>query len=595
MATLLTCFKAEAEPRLQSRTGGAFGMDGAKLPPDELQLTLNWQGHECRPILRNLGKQAVRVREVTLLEYTHSLPPDTWVYGESFQMLTQTDSKLGALHEIGFKEQQHYRIPGPKDAFVVTNLLTLAVPQQENLLLAYTSSHRFVGRFYLRDGSISAVVDTEGLLLKPGESWQLETFTFLEGMDRAALLALLADKLNEVHPHRTFQPIPMGWCSWYSYATDISAAIVERNLEVIHHELKDLKYIQIDDGYQPAMGDWLDKGKSFGGDVQFVMEEVRNSGQEPAIWVAPFIASTNSRILKEHPDWFVQNAAGKPMPAAEVSFTGWGSGGWYCLDGTHPAVQAHLEEVFRVMREQWKCTYFKLDANFWGAIHGGRFHDPTATRVQAYRRGMEAVRRGARDAFLLGCNHPIWPSLGLIDGSRSSGDIARDWKTVSSCMQETMDRNWQNGRLWWNDPDAVLLTSRSGGPMKGSLTEEEFRFHATAAYASGGMILSGDDLTEIPPARLSMLRKLMPPTGVAAIFDDASTLEVGRITTKAARRIVLFNRGAEARTVTIYLRGSYLLSEIWTGETLGLHHDSISLTVPAHGARILDAMPHKHK
>jgi alpha-galactosidase len=72
------------------------------------------------------------------------------------------------------------------------------------------------------------------------------------------------------------------------------------------------------------------------------------------------------------------------------------------------------------MREEWGCAYFKLDANFWGAIHGGRFHDPKATRVEAYRRGMQAIRRGAGDAFLLGCNHPIFPSLGLIDGSRSS-------------------------------------------------------------------------------------------------------------------------------------------------------------------------------
>jgi len=32
---------------------------------------------------------------------------------------------------------------------------------------------------------------------------------------------------------------------------------------------------------------------------------------------------------------------------------------------------------------------------------------------------MEAVLRGAGDGFILGCNHPIWPSFGLIDGSRS--------------------------------------------------------------------------------------------------------------------------------------------------------------------------------
>ena len=79
------------------------------------------------------------------------------------------------------------------------------------------------------------------------------------------------------------------------------------------------------------------------------------------------------------------------------------------------------------MREEWGCTYFKLDANFWGAMHGGRFHDPRATRIEAYRRGMQAILRGAGDGFILGCNHPIWPSFGLIHGSRSSNDIKRTW------------------------------------------------------------------------------------------------------------------------------------------------------------------------
>ena len=156
------------------------------------------------------------------------------------------------------------------------------------------------------------------------------------------------------------------------------------------------------------------------------------------------------------------------------------------------------------MRDEWGCTYFKLDANFWGAIHGGRFHDPRATRIEAYRRGMAAVLRGTRDAFVLGCNHPIWPSIGVIHGSRSSHDIRRDWKRFSDTARQNLSRNWQNGRLWWNDPDAIVLT--------GELSEDEYRFHATVIYASGGMILSGDDLTTITPARLAMLRKLQPPT-----------------------------------------------------------------------------------
>src|SRR5207245_8708201 len=139
-------------------------------------------------------------------------------------------------------------------------------------------------------------------------------------------------------------------------------------------------------------------------------------------------------------------------------------------------------------------------ANFGAAMHGGRCPAPHATRAEAYRRGMEAIRRGADEAFILGCNHPIWPSLGLIHGSRSSNDIKRSWDRVATTARQNLSRNWQNGRLWWNDPDAVVLT--------GDLTEEEFRFHATAIYASGGMVLSGDDITQIGDDRMRMHKKL---------------------------------------------------------------------------------------
>jgi alpha-galactosidase len=573
---------------LQLHQGAAVALDGTPVSETTVRMQLNWNGPECHPEITNVIQHPIRLKEVVLLKYSHSLPPDTWIYGEGFQMLTQTDSSLGSIHELGYREQQHYRIPGPRDAAVVTSLLTLAPPGGGHELLAYTSSRRWVGRFYLRSGEIAVVVDTEGLELAPGETWHLEGFTRLSGNDRAQLLDHLAARLNANHPHRPLPSIPMGWCSWYSFAQDTTTQEVVDNLQVITTRLKGLKYVQIDDGYQPAMGDWLEQGKSFGGNVQGVLKSIRERGLEPAIWVAPFIASTNSIVLREHPEWFVKNATGQPLRAADVTFGGWGAGGWYCLDGTHPEVQQHLECVFRVMREQWGCSYFKLDANFWGAVHGGHFHDPKATRVAAYRRGMEAIRRATGDAFILGCNHPIWPSLGLIDGSRSSGDIARNWKTVSTCMQQSMDRNWQNGRLWWNDPDAVLLANRDSGPMAGTLTEEEFRFHATSAYACGGLILSGDDLTTLTAARMEMLRKLMPPTGIAAVFDNPATLEIGRIHTSKSLHIAVFNRGAEDSTIAVPLRGKYRVAEIWTGMDLGVQQDGFSLRIPAHGARLLE-------
>ena len=40
--------------------------------------------------------------------------------------------------------------------------------------------------------------------------------------------------------------------------------------------------------------------------------------------------------------------------------------------------------------------------------------------------------------------------------------------------------------------------------------------------ASGGLVLSGDDLTTLPLARMEILKKLLPPTGVQAEFVDES-------------------------------------------------------------------------
>jgi alpha-galactosidase len=254
------------------------------------------------------------------------------------------------------------------------------------------------------------------------------------------------------------------------------------------------------------------------------------------------------------------------------------------LDGTHPGVRAHFEHVFGTMRREWGVTYFKLDANFWGAIHGGRFHDPNATRVEAYRRGMQAIVGAAGDSFILGCNHPIWPSAGLIHGSRSSNDIRRTWDRIKSTARENLLRNWQNGRLWWNDPDAICLS--------GELPEHEFVFHATAIYASGGMVLSGDDLTSIPEPRLAMLKKLLPPTGVAAVFDD-ERLRVGTVMLRGKRMVCVFNWTDAPIDVHVPLPRAARVIDFWTGAPVGRTRAITTITIlemPAHSARLLECV-----
>jgi hypothetical protein len=74
--------------------------------------------------------------------------------------------------------------------------------------------------------------------------------------------------------------------------------------------------------------------------------------------------------------------------------------------------------------------------------------------------------------------------------------------------------------------------------LTGELSENELLFHATAIYATGGMLLSGDDLTAITPAHLALLRKLSPPTGVPARFTDES-FRVGELELSGRRLFCL--------------------------------------------------------
>jgi alpha-galactosidase len=588
-APLLAPSLVSATPgrRPASLDAGAFRRAPARVvpvgggpEPKGVDVVRDWQGDVCRARLVHRGAEPVRIQDVVLFDVAHALPPETRLYGEGFQMLSQTGGTLGQPLDLGgYTDARHYRMPMPADARTVYGLLLLTAPAGAHSLVAYTSCRRFVGQFRLREGSLQAVVDTEGLELKPGDTWELEELTFRAGRDREALLEGLARRLAVNHPPLKTPHPPTGWCSWYCFGAKVTARQVLDNLDFIATNVPGLRYIQIDDGYQPAMGDWLETGSAFGGNVQGVLKAIRERGFEPAIWIAPFVAEQGSNVFRAHPDWFVKDETGAPLASNRVTFGGWRRGPWYAMDGTHPDVQRHLETVCRTMREEWGVTYFKLDANFWGAIHGGHFRDPGATRIEAYRRGMAALLRGTKDAFVLGCNHPIWGSLGLVHGSRSSNDIKRTWDRVSKTARENLGRNWQNGRLWWNDPDAVCLT--------GDLGIEEKRFHATAIWASGGMLLSGDDLTQAPPESLELLKRLHPPTGTAARFADDG-FRVGEMDLPTGRGVLLLNWDDTPKTMSVRAPGRAPLRELWTATdvTPGLDRD-VTLTLPPRSGRVL--------
>ena len=433
------------------------------------------------------------------------------VLGDGFQMLAQTSGTISQPIDIGRcpDNNNSYRIypeSAPKRYYNY-----LAVEDAAGYtLFGFTSCHRFAGYFEVQTHGehwvLSASIDGEHTQVADWEHNTLESVAILRGQSLSELYQQYSEMLAEHHPVRNgvTQDAPIGWCSWYAYYADVTEGNVLENVECMQDNLAELEWVLLDDGYQAFMGDWLTPSDKFSGGVKELIHNIRAKGKKPAIWMAPFIAQPESEIFKKHPDWFVRHEDGDLLKAEDVTYGGWRCTPWYILDTSNPEVQDHLTHVVSVMREEWGVELFKLDANYWGTLKGKRSQSGV-TGVEAYRMGMEAIAKGAEDAWLLGCNAPMWPSLGLVDAMRVSDDVERHSHRFEQIAKETFFRSWQHRKLWQIDPDCATFTSLPNQ----AASREDYQFHRNVLLACGGLLLSGDPLPEITPFASKTLAKLM--------------------------------------------------------------------------------------
>ena len=564
---------------------------------NQYRIIAEWNGTECRLSLTNSSKQAVYLDKIAVLKMDMPFNADTRVYGEGYNKLSQYEGTVRSVKMIGsFGDFQHYKLSVPAGFQQVYNMIRFSPSNGEDLLMGFTSCNRFNGEFWFDEKQLQVVLNLEGVEIPAEATIALETFFAGTGR-RAELEEQFAGAVQKNHPMLRTAEIPTGWCSWLVYGPDVTAQNIYDNLEAIKKRGLNLKYIQLDDGYQPYMGDWLSTTDAFGGGIKKLCLNIKEQGFEPAIWVAPFIAEKESELFRTHPDWFVRDFDGQPLPSDRVSFGGWRCAPWYMLDATNPGARQYLTHVFRTMREEWKVKYFKLDANMWGALPFGRRFEKNRTCVEAYRMGMKAILEGAgEDSFLLGCNAPMWPSLGAVHGMRITNDNGRNFKIFARLAKEGFSRNWQHNRFWINDPDTVVLRNEdrvvldpAGNPavVSTGLTRKEFLFNAAYTLASGGMVLSSDDITKFTEQNVMDLKRLLPPKGVAAVFetDDYS---VGRITLEDEQIICVFNFDDFECDYPIGITKEAEVIDFWSGENLGIWDEKVhTVHLAGHSALVL--------
>lgn len=560
----------------------------------KVQVLRHWDGNCMNITLTNCGSEPLQVREVVLYAGEAPYSPDTEFYGEGYNMLTQYRGTLENLEVIGSygADREFFRFldtPFTKGLFIVYNLMMFFPENGEAELTAFSSCNRFMGEFRFKGDYLELVMDTECLTMDPGESWRLEELFAEAGPDKNQLLDHLAAAIENNHPRRRYPEIPTGWCSYYCLRPMTADGLVEQG-KAMAEKIPELKRIQIDGGYEAYDGDWLVAHPRLGADMKTICDRIRSTGMEAAGYISPFLGQVGSTLLREHPDWFVHDENGQPYN--EIGH----KENWYMLDGSNPEACDYLRHITTVMREEWGIRYFKLDFLSYGALPGGVRHNPKMTRVQSFRCAIRAIAEAAgEDSFILGCNAPFWPILGLCHGNRVTNDIARDWKHVSKNALELFYRNWQNDLLWYNDPDVIVLEPIDLSSWRGDqwvdrtckLTKAEFEFHKAFIVASGGMILSGDLITGLSEESLRCLKKLIPASGVAARFPD-NRFEYGWVNLSGKKLLCLFNWQEEEKQLDIPLpEGEFRLTDFWTDEDLGYGSGMLSVQMEPHGGRVL--------
>ena len=97
--------RLSAAAAVGSGTAEALTLDSIRRSPSRVEtaegssdilVDRKWIGDVCKTRAVDRGQKPARVKEIVLFSIRHDLPAETPLYGESFQMLTQTAGTIGS-------------------------------------------------------------------------------------------------------------------------------------------------------------------------------------------------------------------------------------------------------------------------------------------------------------------------------------------------------------------------------------------------------------------------------------------------------------------------------------------------------------------
>ena len=411
------------------------------------------------------------------------------------------------------------------------------------------------------------------------------------------------------------------YCSWnYGIYDDPRAGPLLKTAAFIAKELPNIKIFQIDAGYMkkngpsgedrdcqfahgfypdPRARDIVDAEK-FPGGMRVMSNALRDLGLRPGIWFSP-TAQTDSRLAREHPEWMLADANGRPFCLRERN-------GY--VDLSVPAARRWMEDVLSTILDDWNMDAVKLD--FFSHAH--------ESRVPRLRNPSRASAGWRNEFFNLILKH--LPADGVFMTCIASGMGGPSLARHADCYRggtDIDDGRWANqvrGAIWalpaiGRPGRETWLFNPDGCGYNPRIPDNENLFRLTWCHMCMGMLEIDGRLEEMPAEWVRRFRIItdrcdrgwpvkcaderafrgepLPETLHVDFPPESATGQRG-----VKQHIALFNWTDQPRMVAVYRpslgqAGTVRAADFWTGAEEVWSGEFLSKRLAPHSALLYEA------
>ena len=410
--------------------------------------------------------------------------------------------------------------------------------------------------------------------------------------------AALDDKL---HP-----TAPTGWNHWLAFFRDVTEKDMVDATNWIQANLKayGMIHVQLDDGYQAENHrlwdrEWDPKKFPHGG--AWLANYIKSKGFIPGLWTVPY----SYLVEAGKPEWFLRDEKGN----IAHDYQGGGE-----LDFSRPdVIRDYWIPLLKSLKSQgWGYYKFDMGSTVPQWEHNQtRFYDKSKSPFDVSVESLKVFRE-VMGPEIWHTNHPDnWGGrMGYVDVVGCGRDPGPGWRQMGNNFEVISNNTYQNHIVWYSDPDCIVLR---GKPTRSDLkrrrnTEffnlEEARTAATILSITGLQWLSGDDMPNLEPERVELIKHAIPIMPIFPIdlfgrgrdkknfpqlFDLKVNMPSGRYDVVAATN---WTTSPTTRTVSFDKElgldpaRDYVVFDFWEEQLAGIYRGSFQTVLSAHGTAL---------